>query len=101
MQGILTEYRQLLSGIDDWFAGCIEHSREQVACRPGCSAWYTLNFVDSSPLQRTELRYPFRDAFAREFELLGMFARQLTGQRQLELDTFIPSGLLINFSANF
>ncbi len=212
MQEILADYRQLLGGIDDWFAGCIERSQEQIACRPGCSAccrglfeislldvallqsgfadlaepvkeqvlvkarlrvndlqqrwpefqapyilnrllndeWQnmpeddltpcpllgtdgnclvyqsrpltcrlhglpnidcsgesfsdarcSLNFVDSKPLFRTELRYRFRDTFAREFDLLGMFARQLTGQHQLELDTFIPSGLLIDFSADF
>ena len=63
--------------------------------------WCTLNFIDSNPLHRTELRYPFRDTFAREFDLLGLFARQVTGQQQLELDTFIPSGLLIDFSADF
>ncbi|MBW6508702.1 MAG: YkgJ family cysteine cluster protein [Desulfuromonadales bacterium] len=212
IQDILAEYRQLLGGIDRWFAACIEQSADQIACRPGCSAccrglfeislldaallqsdfselaepvkkqvlvkarlrvsalqqrwpefqppyilnrlpddeWQqmpeedltpcpllgadgnclvyqarpltcrlhglpnidcsgesfsddccTLNFVDSNPLHRTELRYPFRDAFAREFDLLGLFARQLTGQHQLELDTFIPSGLLIDFSADF
>jgi Fe-S-cluster containining protein len=209
---ILVEYRQLLSRIDDWFAGCIVRSGEQIACRQGCSAccrglfeislldaallqsgfaelpesvkeqvltgarsrvadlqqrwpefqppyilnrlpddewqnmpeddltpcpllgadgsclvyesrpltcrlhglpnidcsgesfsddWCSLNFVDSNPLGMAELRYPFRDAFAREFDLLGLFSEQETGQRQLELDTFIPSGLLINFSTDF
>lgn len=212
MQDILTEYRQLLRGIDGWFARCIELSGDQIACRQGCSAccrglfeislldaalmqsgfallaetvkeqvlvkarlrvadlqqrwpqfhppyilnhlphtawqqmpeddmtpcpllgadggclvyqsrpltcrlhglpnidcsgesfsedWCTLNFVDSNPLHKDELRYPFRDTFAREFELLGLFAQQVTGRRQLELDTFIPSGLLIDFSAVF
>ncbi|MFO7813275.1 MAG: YkgJ family cysteine cluster protein [Pelovirga sp.] len=212
MQEILADYRQLLGGIDDWFAGCIESSRGQVACRPGCSAccrglfeislldaallqsgfaelaepvkeqvlvkarlrvgdlqqrwpefqspyilnrlpnhdwqnmpeddltpcpllgadgnclvyqsrpltcrlhglpnidcsgesfsddWCTLNFVDSNPLKMMALRYPFHDTFACEFELLGLFAEQVTGRRQLELDTFIPSGLLIDFSVDF
>lgn len=212
MQDILTEYRQLLRGIDGWFARCIELSGDQIACRQGCSAccrglfeislldaalmqsgfallaetvkeqvlvkaqhrvvdlqqrwpqfhppyilnhlphtawqqmpeddmtpcpllgadggclvyqsrpltcrlhglpnvdcsgesfsddWCTLNFVDSNPLHKDELRYPFRDAFTREFELLGLFAQQVTGRQQLELDTFIPSGLLIDFSADF
>ncbi|MBD1400379.1 YkgJ family cysteine cluster protein [Pelovirga terrestris] len=212
MQEILAEYRRLLGGIDDWYAGCIERSGGQIVCRPGCSGccrglfeislldaallqsgfaelaesvkeqvlvnarlrvndlqqrwpefqapyilnplpndewqnmpendltpcpllgadgnclvyqsrpltcrlhglpnidcsgesfsddWCTLNFVGSNPLHRAELRYPFRDAFAREFELLGLFAQQLTGRRQLELDTFVPSGLLINFSTDF
>jgi len=212
MQDILTEYRQLLRGIDGWFARCIEQSGDQIACRQGCTGccrglfeislldaallqsgfalltdsvkeqvldkaqarvadlqlrwpefqapyilnrlphddwlqmpendlspcpllgadglclvydarpltcrlhglpnidcsgesfsddWCTLNFIDSNPLQVPALGYPFRDAFAREFDLLGLFARQVTGQRQLELDTFIPSALLIDFSADF
>jgi Fe-S-cluster containining protein len=209
---ILVEYRQLLGRIDDWFAGCVARSGEQIACRQGCCGccrglfeislldaallqtgfaelaapvkeqvltgarsrvavlqqrwpefqppyilnhlpddgwqnmpeddltpcpllgkdgsclvyesrpmtcrlhglpnidcsgesfsddWCSLNFVDSNPLQMTELRYPFRDAFTREFDLLGLFAEHETGQRQLELDTFIPSGLLIDFSTDF
>lgn len=212
MQDILTEYRQLLRGIDGWFAGCIEQSADQIVCRQGCSAccrglfeislldaallqagfslladsvkeqvlarartrvadlqqrwpefqppfilnrlpddewqnmpeedltpcpllgadggclvydarpltcrlhglpnidcsgesfsddWCTLNFVGSNPLKRTELRYSFRDSFAREFDLLGLFARQVTGHHQLELDTFIPSALLIDFCVDF
>lgn len=60
-----------------------------------------LNFTLTDPLLMPELRYPFRDAFAREFELLGAFAQRLTGRHQLELDTFIASALLIDFSADF
>jgi len=212
MQEILTEYRQLLGDIDDWFVRCIKQSDAQIACCQGCTGccrglfeislldaallqsgfaeltesvkeqvldkaqtrvaqlqqrwpeftppyilnhladkdwqempeddmtpcpllgadgnclvyesrpltcrlhglpnidcsgesfsddWCSLNFVDTNPLQRTELRYPFRDAFAREFDLLGLFAEQVVGRRQLELDTFIPSGLLIDFSTDF
>jgi Fe-S-cluster containining protein len=61
----------------------------------------TLNFTRSNPLQMPQLRYPFRAAFTREFDLLGAFALRLTGIRQLELDTFIPCALLIDFSADF
>ena len=57
----------------------------------------TLNFTNSNPLDRTELRWHFRKTFAREFELLGQFSEELTGTRQLELDTFIPTALLIDF----
>ncbi len=93
--------------------GCLVYDARPLTCRlhglPNidCSGeffstdWCTLNFVGNNPLQSPELRYPFRDAFAREFDLLGLFARQLTGRRQLELDTFIPCGLLIDFSADF
>lgn len=59
----------------------------------------TLNFKKSDPLKMKELRHPFRETFAREFALLGEFAEEMLGRRQLELDTFIASGLLIDFSA--
>lgn len=61
----------------------------------------TLNFTQGDPLQMPQLRYPFRAVFTREFDLLGTFALRLTGIRQLELDTFIPSALLIDFAADF
>jgi Fe-S-cluster containining protein len=99
-----------LLGVD---GGCLVYESRPLTCRlhglPNidCSGesfsedWCTLNFVASNPLQMAALRYPFRDAFAREFDLLGQFARQITGRRQLELDTFIPCGLLIDFSVDF
>lgn len=58
----------------------------------------TLNFKNSDPLSMPELRHPFRETFAREFDLLGEFAGEVFGSRQLELDTFIPSALLIDFN---
>ena len=61
-------------------------------------AWCTLNFKGLDPLNMPELRWHFRKTFAEEFELLGRFSEALTGQRQLELDTFIPTALLIDFS---
>ena len=57
-----------------------------------------LNFTTSDPLTMPELRYPFRETFAKEFDLLGSFAERLLGRRQLDLDTFIPSAILIDFS---
>lgn len=58
----------------------------------------TLNFTTSDPLLMPELRYPFRETFAKEFELLASFSVRRLGRRQLELDTFIPSAILIDFS---
>lgn len=59
----------------------------------------TLNFSTTDPLSMPKLRYPFRATFGQEFDLLGDFATELLGSRQLELDTFIASALLIDFSA--
>jgi len=58
----------------------------------------TLNFTTADPLQIRELRFPFRKTFSREFDLLACFAVLQFGTPQLELDTFIPSALLIDFS---
>ncbi len=57
----------------------------------------TRNFLHIDPLQETKLRFPFRAFYRREFELLGQFSSQLLNQRNLELDTFIPTALLIDF----
>ncbi len=62
-------------------------------------AFCNLNFTTSDPLMRAELRYPFRATFASEFDLLAGFAEHLLGSPQLELDTFIPSALLIDFAS--
>jgi len=59
----------------------------------------TLNFVDADPLADPALRWPFRAAFAREIDLFRSFARALTGRTWEELDTFIPTALLVDFSA--
>ncbi len=58
----------------------------------------TLNFSNSDPLKMTQLRYPFRETFSQEFNLLGSCAERLLGHHQLELDTFIASAILIDFS---
>lgn len=59
----------------------------------------TLNFVGADPLAEAALRWPFRAAFAREIDLFRAFALALTGRSWLELDTFIPTALLIDFTA--
>jgi len=58
----------------------------------------SLNFLDTDPLEMKELRWEFRKTFEQEFELLGSFSEKITGRRQLELDTFIPTALLIDFN---
>ena len=58
----------------------------------------SLNFLDTNPLEMKELRWEFRKTFEQEFELLGSFSEKITGRRQLELDTFIPTALLIDFN---
>lgn len=63
-----------------------------------CDSYCTLNFVDCDPLELVALRGDFKYLFQREVELLSQFSVQLTGRSQVELDTFIPTALLIDFS---
>lgn len=60
--------------------------------------WCTLNFTGANPLQMPELRHPFAATFAREFDLLAETATVIFGEPQLELDTFIPCALLVDYS---
>lgn len=66
-----------------------------------CDSCCTLNFVDCDPLELVELRGNFKHLFQREVELLSQFSLQLTGRSQVELDTFIPTALLIDFDHPF
>jgi len=59
----------------------------------------SLNYVTADPLADQRLRWPFRAAFGREIELFRAFALELTGRDWVELDTFIPTALLIDFAA--
>ncbi|MEA3464581.1 MAG: YkgJ family cysteine cluster protein [Thermodesulfobacteriota bacterium] len=63
-------------------------------------SYCSLNFTDVDPLTINELRSSFRQLFQREVELLSQFSLQLTGRSQTELDTFIPTALLIDFSSD-
>lgn len=58
----------------------------------------TLNFPASDALEHTELRHPFRQLYRREFDLLGEFSELVLNRRDLEIDTFIPLALLIDFA---
>lgn len=62
-----------------------------------CESYCTLNFVDCDPMELVALRGDFESFFQREVELLSQFSLQLTGRSQVELDTFIPTALLIDF----
>jgi len=62
-------------------------------------AFCTLNFTGADPLAEPALRWSFRAAFTREIELFRAFTRELTGRDRPELDTFIPTALLIDFAA--
>lgn len=61
-------------------------------------AWCTLNFPDADPLAMPELRWEFRKVFAAEIGLFRQFTAQLLGRPVNELDTFIPTALLIDFA---
>ncbi len=60
-------------------------------------AWCTLNFPGEDPLGREELRWSFRRTFERELSLFREFTALLLGRPRSELDTFIPTALLIDF----
>jgi len=56
------------------------------------------NFIGINPLLLPELRWAFRRTFAAEINLSHTFTTVLCGRPLRELDTFIPTGLLIDFS---
>ncbi|HKK01477.1 MAG TPA: YkgJ family cysteine cluster protein [Desulfuromonadales bacterium] len=60
--------------------------------------WCTLNFTGSDPKLLTELRWEFRATFTGELNLFGEFTTRLLGRPLRELDTFLPTALLIDFS---
>ena len=60
--------------------------------------WCSLNFVGEDPLQREDLRWEFDRLFSDELQLFRKFTEQLLGIPVNELDTFIPTALLIDFA---
>ena len=60
--------------------------------------WCTLNFVDLDPLELPGLSAPFDAMFRQEVALFREFTGKLLTQRMGELDTFIPTALLIDFA---
>jgi hypothetical protein len=60
--------------------------------------WCTLNFAEnSSPLPRHELRWNFTALFETENALFQQFTHRVFNHCINELDTFIPTSLLIDF----
>lgn len=60
--------------------------------------WCTLNFTDRDPLELEGLRAPFDAMIRQEVALVRDFTQALLGKRMSELDTFIPTALLIDFA---
>ena len=59
--------------------------------------WCTMNFVDEEPLELPGLTAPFDAMFRQEVALFRDFTGKLLQKRVSELDTFIPTALLIDF----
>jgi Fe-S-cluster containining protein len=59
--------------------------------------WCTLNFPKEDPLVRDELRWEFRECFKEEMSLFQWLTDVLLNQRVRELDTFVPSALLMDY----
>jgi len=60
--------------------------------------WCTKNFSDADPLTMPELRWAFRRTFEEEIRMFRRFTARLLGAPRNEIDTFIPTALLIDFS---
>ncbi len=60
--------------------------------------WCSLNFNGVDPLEIEGLRWEFRAVFEAEIALFQEFTSRLVGRPLAELDTFIPTALLIDFA---
>ena len=68
-----------------------------VSGEPFYDEWCTLNFTGKDPLHQEGLRWKFRAHFQAELDLFHLFTRELLGRPVNELDTFIPTALMIDF----
>lgn len=59
--------------------------------------WCTLNFTNADPLANKELCWEFRTLFGDELLLFQGFTGELLDERINELDTLIPTAVLIDF----
>jgi len=59
--------------------------------------WCTLNFTDIDPLQLGDLREDFTGLFRREVKLFRELERLILNKGIMEIDTFIPLALLIDY----
>lgn len=62
-----------------------------------CEEWCTLNFIGKDPFHLEGLSWKFREHFQAELNLFHLFTAKLFGRPINELDTFIPTALLIDF----
>jgi Fe-S-cluster containining protein len=60
--------------------------------------WCTLNFAGRNPLVLQDLRWEFNDLFRSELLIFREFTEKLLNKPFNELDTFIPTALLIDFA---
>jgi Fe-S-cluster containining protein len=61
--------------------------------------WCTLNFIRGNPLDLQELRWEFNALFKQELLIFKDLTFKLFDQRVNELDTFIPTALLIDLES--
>lgn len=59
--------------------------------------WCSLNFPKEDPLVVEGLRWEFRECFKEELALFQLFTNALFSQKINELDTFIPTALLMDY----
>ena len=59
--------------------------------------WCTMNFIGEDPLELAGLRAPFDAMIRQEVALVREFTGELLKRRMSELDTFIPTALMIDF----
>ena len=59
--------------------------------------WCPMNFVDEDPLELPGLAAPFDAIIRQEVALVRDFTGALLGQRLSQIDTFIPTALMIDF----
>lgn len=60
--------------------------------------WCSLNFTDMDPHGSSELRFHFNEIFIQEQLLFRELTRRLLGRPFNELDTLVPTALLIDFA---
>lgn len=60
--------------------------------------WCSLNFAGVDPFAMDGLRWEFLRLFREELMLFHRYAEQLLGDRVSELDTLIPTALLLDFT---
>jgi Fe-S-cluster containining protein len=94
----------------DGFGRCLAYASRPMTCRlhgiPLVDTdgevfhdeWCSRNFEGMDPLAAAELRYEFRTLFEEELELFRRFTARLLGEEISELDTLIPTALLMDFS---